>query len=298
MRITSQAIATRSVERLNARYAGLERASRDASTGRRIHTVSDDPAAMNRVMALTASERMRGQEVKAASDAITWLNTIDTTLQTAMERLQRVRQLGVAAGSTLPADQRQSLSVELRNIQSELVNLANTTHNGRPLFGGTTSGNAVSGTGTSFTYDGDTGPVLRRIGPNDVIQVNVTAQDAFFFTPPAGFTDNVFAVVEELALALDTGDTARASESLAAVDAAMTKISGQLARVGAQTNHVESAQLRTADLADAAKNERSELQDVDIAEAVLRLRSEESGYQTALAAIGKSLPPSLASFLG
>ncbi|HSK95660.1 MAG TPA: flagellin, partial [Euzebyales bacterium] len=296
--ITSQATATRSIERLNTRYAGLERASRDASTGRRIHTVSDDPAAMNRVMALTAASRMRDQEVKAAADAVTWLNSIDTTLQTSMSRLQRVRQLGVAGSNTLPADQRQSLAVELRNIQSELVNLANTTHGGRPLFGGTASGDAVSGSGTTFSYDGDSGQVLRRIGPNDVVQVNVSAQDAFFFTPPAGFSDNVFAVVEELAAAIHTGDTARAAASLEAVDTAMTQISRQLARVGAQTNHVEAAQLRTADLAAAATTERSELQNVDIAEAVLRLRSEETAYQTALAAIGKSLPPSLASFLG
>lgn len=297
MRITSQAVVTRSIERLNARYAGLERASRDATTGRRIHRVSDDPASMNRVMALTAAGRMREQEVKAGSDAVSWLNSADTTLQTAMTRLQRVRQLTVSGASTLPPDQRQGLAVELRSIQQELISLANTRHNGRALFGGTADGAALSGSGTAFSYDGDAGQVLRRVGPDDVVKVNVSAQDAFFFTPPPGFSDNIFAVIEEVAAAIDGGDTERAAAGLAAIDAGMSQITRQLASVGARTNHVAAAQLRTADLAAALATERSELQDVDIAEAVLRLRSEETAYETALAAVGRSLPPSLASFL-
>lgn len=297
MRITNQAIVTRSVERLNARYAGLEQASRDASTGRRIHRASDDPAAMNRVMALTAAGRMHDQDIKAASDALSWLNSADTSLQTAMSRMQRVRQLTVTGGSTLPPDQRESLAVELRSIQRELVNLANTRHNGRPLFGGTTDDAAVTGSGTAFTYNGDNGSVLRRVGPGDVAKINVTAQDAFFFTAPPGFSDNAFAVVEEIAAAIESGDTARASAGLAAIDTAMAQINRQLTTVGAQTNHVEAAQSRTTDLAAALTSERSELQDVDIADAILRLRTEETAYETALSAVARSLPPSLASFL-
>lgn len=297
MRITNQAIVTRSVERLNARYAGLEQASRDASTGRRIHRASDDPAAMNRVMALTAAGRMHDQDIKAASDALSWLNSADTSLQTAMSRMQRVRQLTVTGGSTLPPDQRESLAVELRSIQQELVNLANTRHNGRPLFGGTTDGAAVTGSGTAFSYNGDNGSVLRRVGPGDVAKINVAAEDAFFFTAPPGFSDNAFAVVEEIAAAIEGGDTARASAGLGAIDTAMAQINRQLTAVGAQTNHVEAAQSRTADLAAALTSERSELQDVDIADAILRLRTEETAYETALSAVARSLPPSLASFL-
>ena len=297
MRITSQAVATRSVERLNARYEALDRASRDASTGRRIHRVSDDPAAMNRVMSLTAAERMRGQEIKAAADAINWLDTADTTLQTAVERMQRVRQLAVAGGTTMSEDMRLGLTVELRSIQDELVNLANTRHNGRPLFGGTADGNAVTGSGAAFTYTGDSGQILRRVGPNDTAKVNVNAQDAFFFTPKAGFSNNAFALIEEIAAAIDTGDTGRVSASLDAVDGAISQMNRQLTAVGAQTNHIQTAQRRTAELSSALTSERSELQDVDIAEAILRLRTQETAYPTALSAIARSLPPSLASFL-
>jgi flagellar hook-associated protein 3 FlgL len=297
MRITTQSIVTRSVERLNTRYSGLERASRDASTGRRIHRVSDDPAAMSRVMTLTAAGRMRDQEIKAASDATNWLNAADTTLQTAMTRLQRVRQLGVSGASTMPASQREGLVVELRAIQQEMVNLANATHNGRPLFGGTAAGAAVSGSGTAFTYTGDTGQVMRRTGPSDNVQVNVTAQDAFFFTPPAGFSNNVFAAIEEMAAAIEAGNTARTAASLDAIDAGMEQIGRQLALIGARSNHVAASQLRTSDLKAALTTERSELQDVDIADAILRLQTEETAYQTALAAIGRSFPANLASFL-
>lgn len=96
---------------------------------------------------------------------------------------------------------------------------------------------------------------------------------------------------------MDSGDTARVSAGLEAIDSAMSQISRQLTAIGAQTNHVEAAQARTLDLAAALSSERSELQDVDIADAILRLRTEETAYETALSAVARSLPPSLASFL-
>jgi flagellar hook-associated protein 3 FlgL len=130
-----------------------------------------------------------------------------------------------------------------------------------------------------------------------MVKINVTAQDAFFFTAPPGFSNNVFALVEDMAAAIESGDTARASAGLDALDTAMSQISRQLTMVGAQTNHIEAAQMRTADLAAALSTERSDLQDVDIADAILRLRSQETAYETALSAVARSLPPNLASFL-
>lgn len=297
MRLTPLAVLTRATSRIAARYTAFERASEDVTTGRRIHRASDDPAAMNRVMALTVADSSRQRELSAAADAANWLDSTDSTLQSAVDRLQRARQLVVAGSGTLGPSERQPIAIELRSISEQMVALANARHHGRPLLGGTADGLAVTGGGGAYTYAGDSGAVLRRVGPNEMVQANVTAQDAFWFTPPAGYADNAFALLDELADAIDAGDTERAAAGLEAMDVAVSQVTGQLARVGTRANQVEAARTRVTELSQSLVAERSELQDVDIAEAVLRLRTEETAYQTALAAIGRSFPPNLSSFL-
>lgn len=297
MRLTPQTLLTNATNRLATRYASYERATQDATTGRRIHKASDDPAAMNRVMALTAAHHTRQRELRAATDAANWLGSTDSTLQAATDRLQRTRQLVVAGSNPLAQNERTAIAVELRSVKDQILALANSEHHGRPLLGGAVDGPAVTESGGTYTYTGDTGAVLRRVGPNEFVQANTTAQDAFWFTPPAGYDDNVFALLDDLADTIEAGDTSRAAAGLEALDAAMGQVSRTLATVGARANQVEVAQTRTTDLAQTVVNERSRLQDVDIAEAVLRLRTEETAYQTALAAIGRSFPPSLAAFL-
>ena len=67
MRLTPLTVLTRASTRLATRYDTYERSSADVSTGRRIHRVSDDPAAMNRVMAITADHRTRERAAKRRS---------------------------------------------------------------------------------------------------------------------------------------------------------------------------------------------------------------------------------------
>ncbi len=296
-RITNLAIATRSIERISARFTRLQQATDDATTGTRLRRPSDDPAAMSRVMTLDAADRGHQRELRAAADATSWLNATDASLQTAMSRLQRVRQLMVSAATTRPDGDRTAISAELDAIAEELVGIANTRHHGRPLFGGDVAGDAVAGSGIAFTYTGDAGQVQRKVGATEVVQVNTSAQDAFWFTPPAGFADNVFALVGQMSAAVANGDTAMVAAGLDAVDAGMDQIGRQLAAVGARTNRVDTATVRTHQLAASLATERSELADVDLAEAIVRLRTEETAYQTALAATARSLPPGLAMFL-
>lgn len=297
MRLTPLTVLTRTTARIADRYTAYERASDDVSTGRRLHRVSDDPAAMHRVMALTAAHGTRQRELSAAADAATWLDTTDSTLQSAVDRLQRARQLVISGAGTRGASERGAIAAELRSITEQVLAIANARHHGRPLLGGTADGAAVSAAGGVYSYTGDAGAVVRRVGPDETVQANVTAQDTFWFTAPAGYPDNAFALLDHLAAAIEAGDTDRAAAGLDAVDAALDQATGQLARVGARANQVEAARTRTADLSRSLLTERSELQDVDIAEAVLRLRTEQTAYETALAAIGRSFPPNLAAFL-
>lgn len=296
-RVTNQAILTRAVDRMTRRYARLDRATSDATTGRSMHRVSDDPGAMSRVLGLDGAERARRREISAAVDAEGLLNAADASLQTIMTRMQRVRQLAVSGANDRSAAERASMAEELDSIQTELVGLANTRQRGRRIFGGNEAGPAVSGAGTTFTYDGDAGAALRTVGENDTVEANVLGSDAFWFTPPAGFSDNLFAVVGDVSAAIAAGDSGRAAASLEAIDAAMAQVGRQLAVVGARTNYVEAARARADQLAFALRNERSELADVDLAEAIVRLRTEETAYQAALSAVARSMPPGLAAFL-
>ena len=291
MRITQGMMVANQVTRLQGQLARFERTQSQLGTGKHLLKPSDDPAAANRGLILRADQRARLQEERNAADARTWLDLADSKLQGAMARLQRARELMVASGSSGSVENHRARAAEITEIRDEIMAIANAEHGGQPLFAGTTRGPAVN-TATG-AYVGNDGRIERRIGENDTVEVNVTAQEAF----GVGGAGDVLALLDQVAAAMNAGDEAQVSGRLGDMDAAMTRVGDSLATVGAATNRVEAAMQRNTDAQLALRTELSEVEDVDVAEAVMELQTQEVAYQSTLAALSRVLQPSLVDFL-
>jgi len=294
VRVTSEMMISQSLQRLSTRLLRYERAQSDVATGKRIRTPSDDPAGASRALTLRASQRAREQESRNADDALGWLGISASQLQSAVDRLQRARDLSVRAASTLSASERSAIAQELESIQTELVGLANSSYRGRPLFAGFAGGPAVSGGPGAWSYSGDTGEITRRVGEREGVRINVTAAEVFGLTPTDG---GVFARLDEAAAGIRAGDTTAGTDAIAAMDEAIRLVSDSQARLGANTNWVESAQLRGQEVLQAIRVELSEVEDVDLAEAMMDLQTQQVAYEATLRALARALPPSLVTFL-
>lgn len=293
MRVTSEMMVQNSLDRLSARLGAYERTQSRLATGRRILAPSDDPSGTARALGLRAAMRSREQETRNASDARNWLALADSQLQSAMERLARARDLAVRGGNSMNAEEAQALAAEVATVREELVGIANTRSRGRPLFSGYSGNDAVAFDGTAWQYQGDAGAVTRRVGEQDVVQVNVDGAQVFGFADG----DDAFSMLDDLEAALAARDGVAIAGSIGDLDGARRRIGDALATVGASANWVDSALARTEDAHFAARVQLSDVVDVDVAEAVMDLQTQQVAYETTLQALARALPPSLASFL-
>jgi flagellar hook-associated protein 3 FlgL len=206
VRITSEVMVTRSLDRLQTRLQAYERAQSELGTGRKILRPSDDPAGARRAMSLEAALRAREQDLRNANDAQGWLDTADSALQSALQRLSRVRELALRGASDSGAAERQALAAEVREIAEELQGIANTRHVDRPLFGGFSDGDAVTWDGTEWVFAGTGEQITRRVSDSELVRVNVTAGE--WLGTGAG-TGNLLGLLEQLATDLAAGPAAQ-----------------------------------------------------------------------------------------
>lgn len=293
MRITSEVMVARSLDRLQTRLSRYERAQSELATGKKILAPSDDPSGARRASSLTSAMRAREQELRNAADATGWIDTADSQLQMVLDRLSRARELATRAASPTSDGERTALAAEIRAITEEIAGIANASHVDRPLFGGFSGGPAVArDAGGNWVTQGDGDQVTRRLSDSELVRVNVTASEFLGFGSPQG---DVLTQLDALATDIEAGvavggrldDLRRGSESVA----------DSLAILGAASNRVQSAEARAQDLLLTLRTELSRVQDVDVAEGMMDLQIQQVAYEATLSALSKALPPSLVSFL-
>lgn len=294
MRITSEVMVTRSLERLNSRLQTYERKQSELALGKRIIQASDDPAGARRGSSLRAALKAREQDVRNADEAGGWLATADGQLQSASERMVRLRELVTQGASHADPQVREAIAIEVRAIAEELAGIANTTYNDRPLFGGFDGGPAVEKVAGVWTSAGDGDQVTRRVSDSELVRINITAGEWLGFGAPGG---DLLTQLDELADDLVAGDQTKISGHLGRLAVASDRITDGLATIGAATNRIESASARASELLLTLRTELSKVEDVDVAESVMELQVQQVAYEATLQALGRALPPSLVAFL-
>ncbi len=296
MRITSEVLVNRSLDRLHTRLQAYERAQSQLGTGKRIIKPSDDPAGARRAMSLNSAIKAREQDKANISDAQGWLNTADSQLQSANAQLVRVQELTTRAASNANPDERESLAAEIRAIAESIVAIGNHRHLDRPLFGGYTSGAAVEydEAAEAWVANGGGDQVTRRVSDSELVRVNVTAAEWMGFDAGADLPTMLNNLADDIAAGAPSEDI---SGYLTDVKAAQRRIGTSLSQIGAATNRVDAAQARATDLQLTLRTELSEVQDIDLAEGLMEQQIQQIGYEATLQALAKALPPSLVAFL-
>ena len=293
MRITHQSQFESALRRLSVSQGGVAEAERRLATGKRFELPSQDPVGMHRSLELRAALKVKEQAAANAADGLMWVNLADSKLQTVVERLHRARELAVTGASFGNPTEQQAIAIEVATIREQMVALANTKHQGRALFAGFSADDAVSAASGSWAYAGDGGAVNRRIDDNEIVRINVTAEEVFGF---AGGRD-VFSVLDDFEAAAAAGDQSAMSTAIGEIDAALDTVLEGLTRLGSVGRQIEIAQGRHIDEVNTVRSQLSQIEDVDLAEAVLELQMQQTAYESALAAFGRASRPSLVDFL-
>ncbi|SDF09787.1 flagellar hook-associated protein 3 FlgL [Blastococcus fimeti] len=295
MRITQKAVTLTSLQGLNRNLDAFGKLQQQLTSGRLINAPSDSPTGTNKAMQIRSDQAAVEQFGRNISDADSWLSITDSTLQNMLDVTRRVQFLttqGASTGNSSEASRR-ALATEVESLRGGLLGLANTTIQGRPIFGGVTTGGKA--------YDGDTGnylgmavpggDVLRRVSFTEEVRVDLTGPEAF---GPAG--DDLFAVVARIADDL-INDPESLGQGLVDLDVAMKRMLGSVADVGARAARVDRESQINSDLALDLEIALGDIESVDLPGTMMRMQMQQVGYQAALQATAKAISPTLMDYL-
>ncbi len=275
----------------------LAQAEQQIASGRKYERPSQAPVQAGEILQSRHRLARLQQFVRNQNSATEWLQSADASLQSSTAALTRARTLALqAVNASTSSEGRDAIAAEIRSVAREVLSLANTTIDGRPIFAGTHDGAAAYD--DAGQYLGDDGAVRRRVDDDLTIAVGNNGPAVFGAANGADpYNGSVFQVLEELAVQIEAGSVDGGRDGIEAIDAAMSRISDELGRVGGIGSRLDALGERTLDEELRVTGQLSQREDTDIAEAVIRLRSAEASYEATLAASARSLNRSLLDFL-
>lgn len=291
VRVTERSISTTILNNLQGNLKRIGETQQQMSSGKLITRASDNPGGAVAAMQLRSETARQQQYSRNSDDGLGWLGVADSTLTTVIEQVNRARDLTLQAMNTGAAgkEARSAISLEVGEIRSEVLGLANATYLDRPVFGGTATGTvAFDDTGT---YVGDTGSVMRTVGNSARVRVDVDGEDTF-----GTGAAQLFAVLEGVTTAI-TDNPEDLVAGLDAIDAASELLRAAHAGIGARYNQLTKARQAADDRVVDLASQLSNVEDIDLPKTITDLQLRETAYQAALAAAAKVVQPSLVEFL-
>ncbi|MBS8239309.1 flagellar hook-associated protein 3 [Marinobacter lipolyticus] len=195
IRISSQQVFSGGINRLQDLNSGLNKTSEQISTGKRVNRPSDDPVAAARILKLDQELGRVETYQRNAQLADNRLKQEESTLGSAIDVIQRVRELTVQAGNgSLSANDRQSLASEMKERLGQLANIANTKDaSGEFIFSGFQGNQQAFSQNVSgdWVYQGDEGQRVLEI--DDGVTVPISDHGKGIFVDVAAAEPTFFA---------------------------------------------------------------------------------------------------------
>lgn len=300
----------RMVTDLESDLTNLTNLQEQAASGKAINQPSDNPTGTSEVLSMNAQIGRFQQYSTNAGDGLSWLGTASSALNSVTEALNQV-QTDVLSGANASASDLaddQALSENVLSIKQEILGLANTTYNDRPVFSGTYgtspypqgSASGVSDpsspsydAATAYAYAGSNTPLTRIVAPGQSVDVSVTADQVF-----GTGTSSIFALLDTISQDLASGNTSALSGSdLTELHSAINTVTQAAGNTGALSATLKQDQTNANDMVSNLQDQVGNITDANEDQVATELDLAETSYQAALETTAQIIQPSLAQFL-
>lgn len=180
MRISTSQIFDQNLTAILNQQTELAKTQNQISTGKRILNPSDDPSGSVQILSFQRELSLTNQYLDNAVIAGNKLERQESTLDSATNLIQRLRELAVQGlNDSNSQSDRQAIATEIREINEQLLSLANTKDaNGDYLFAGYATGTQPYKS-IFDTYQGDEGQRNLKVGEGVLIETNDPANRLF-----------------------------------------------------------------------------------------------------------------------
>jgi flagellar hook-associated protein 3 FlgL len=287
MRVTSRLIANTVTANLNRETEQLLKAQNTVSSGKLLSKPSDDPIAMDKILDYRRTLSSMDQYSRNIERGKTRLEYTETVFDGIEGLLHRAK--GVAMETGQDTATQSFLAEEMESIREQVLQLANSKFDNVYIFGG--HKNTSPPFSQDGTYNGDDGDYRLITGENTEIKIVANGGEIF-----QGVED-IFSVLGDLQAGLETDDAALISAQNAKLHDAIGQIrkiraggAAKLKQLEMTGNNLKSFKIKIEDMLSSTEN-------AEIAKAIVDLKTQETAYQTSIAAAARIIQPSLLNFL-
>ncbi len=274
MRINNNLMAMNAQRYLGVNNSNIQKSIEKLSSGYRINRAGDDAAG------LSISEKMRAQirglkmASKNSQDAISLIQTAEGALNETHSILQRMREIVVqAATDTNDKDNdRDALMNEIKQLTDEIQRISKQTQfNGKDLLDG--------------TYEAAGNELVFQIGANESQTIKLAIRDMGVVGLGIGELETDGTVKT---YTIDVKDETKFSDSIQAIDSAITKVSEERSKLGAYQNRLEHTINNLNTSAENLTAAESRIRDVDMADEMMEYTKNNILAQAATAMLAQA----------
>ncbi len=182
MRVSTSMAFELGVTTINRQQAELLKTQQQLSTGRRVVSAADDPAAAARAVEVSSGAARNTRYMANQDAARTSLTQVESTLGQFSDALQDVRALLIQAGNGAYSDlERANIAADLTSRSDYLMSLANARDaNGAYIFAGFQEGvPAFAKSAAGIAFQGDQGARQLQVSDGRSLQVGASGADIF-----------------------------------------------------------------------------------------------------------------------
>ncbi len=188
MRLSTAQIHDQGLQGLLQRQQAISKTQQQMTTGSKLVTAADDPAAFSNAQRLDHAVAQLEQFGRNSGHLERRLGLQENALSDAGDHLIRARELVIRANTpTLSNEDRRVIAVEMRQLRAELISIGNRGDGaGRALFAGTRDGVVpFADNGGTISYTGDNGRNDVDVAP-DLAVADTDPGSALFLRVPVG----------------------------------------------------------------------------------------------------------------
>jgi flagellar hook-associated protein 3 FlgL len=298
-RITSSMQDNQILANINNDLAALDNTQNEISSGLTIQQPSDNPYGAALVLQLQGQISQMNGYSSNVNDGTAWTNIATASLQSIQQMAQRVSELVVESeNGTMSQQDLNDTAAEVDQLTDQIKQEADAQYNGQYVFAGTATGTMPYQAGANDAYQGNTGSVLRQIGPGTVSTVQVNSNlSSVLGSGPAAADGGLLDTLRTISQDLTSGNRAGLGNDLTNINANVQSLEQLQSVLGATQDRLQMASTRITSTMTTDQTQLGNTEDVDMAQAALQFSTEQAGYSAALQSGAAVTQQSLMNFL-
>lgn len=282
MRITQNILYNTYVSDMMKRQASIYETTLQLSTGKKVNKPADDPVNASKIISSKSLLSTYEQYAKNIDSGLAYMDITEKTLGNVKDILSKMQETAVSqATGTADATSRAGAATLVSDLYDQLLSLANTSYDGKRIFGGYETGAAPFD--QAGAYSGDANKQSIRIGEGNYVTIGVNGGEVF---KGVGGGIDIFQTVTDLVTALGANDQAGIQASIGSLESSFSQVSNAVADIGGKVTRLTDAQTGLSNLTVELKAMISGLEDVDLTKVMTEMQLNQVALQAAMTSAG------------